>query len=121
LSDALRLELEPFNIQVTLVEPGAIKTNFDQAVHSHGDEILSNPVSPYLALYRKYQQVSDGMRLQEPGPEVVSKVIQHAMESSKPKARYLAGMAFPGGLVISFRDVIWDIVVRQLFKISPQE
>lgn len=54
ISDALRLELEPFNIQVILVEPGAIKTNFDKIMHDYGDEILSNPTSPYLPLYRKY-------------------------------------------------------------------
>ena len=101
LSDALRLELAPFNIQVILIEPGAIKTNFDQTVHSRGDELLSNPVSPYLPLYRKYQQVSDGMRQVEPGPEAVSKVVQQAIEASKPKARYLAGVAFSGRLVIN--------------------
>jgi NAD(P)-dependent dehydrogenase (short-subunit alcohol dehydrogenase family) len=121
LSDALRLELAPFNIQVILVEPGAIKTNFDQTVHARGDALLSNPASPYLPLYRKYQRVSDGMRQQEPGPEAVSKVVQQAMETSKPKARYLAGVAFPGRMVIYMRDLIWNPVVRQMFKVKPQE
>jgi NADP-dependent 3-hydroxy acid dehydrogenase YdfG len=120
ISDALRLELEPFNIQVILVEPGAIKTNFDQTMHHHGDEILVNSSSPYCSLYRKTAQVSDGMRHQEPGPEVVSNVIQQAIESSNPKARYLAGVAFSGKLVISLRDYVWDLVVKQMFKIIPQ-
>lgn len=118
MSDAMRLELEPFNIQVILVEPGAIKTNFDQTVHTHGDEILSNPASPYLPLYRHYQQVSDSMRKQEAGPEVVSKVIRKVMETPKPKARYLAGVSFPTQAVMFMRDLIWDFAVRQLFKIS---
>ena len=121
LSDALRWELKPFNIQVILIEPGAIKTNFDQTVHTYGDEILSNSSSPYMPLYRKYQQVSDGMRGQEPGPEAVSKVIQLALESSKPKARYLAGVGFSVRLAISLRDFAWDSIVRQLFKLAPQE
>jgi NADP-dependent 3-hydroxy acid dehydrogenase YdfG len=121
VSDALRLELEPFGIQVILVEPGAIKTNFDQTVHTQGDVILSNPSSPYRSLYRKYQQVSDGMRRQEPGPEVVSKVVQQALESPKPRARYLAGFANSGRLVIALRDSVWDPVVRQMFKTSPQD
>ena len=84
-------------------------------------KILSNPVSPYLPLYRKYQQVSDDMRGQEPGPEAVSRVIQHALESPKPKARYLAGVSFSVRLVIFLRDYIWDSIVRQLFKLAPQE
>ena len=121
LSDALRWELKPFNIQVILIEPGAIKTNFDRTVHTFGDEILSNPSSPYLPLYRKYQKVSDGMRGQEPGPEAVSKVIEHAIESSKPRARYLAGVNFSVRLTISLRDLVWDSVVGQLFKLASQE
>lgn len=121
LSDALRWELQPFNIQVILIEPGAIKTNFDQTVHTYGDEILSNSASPYIPLYCKYQQVSDGMRGQEPGPETVSKVIQLALESLKPKARYLAGVDFSVRLAIFLRDFAWDSIVRQLFKLSPQE
>ena len=43
LSDALRWELKPFNIQVVLIEPGAIKTNFDRTVHTYGDEDSIEP------------------------------------------------------------------------------
>ena len=121
LNDALRIELKPFNIQVILIEPGAIKTNFDRTVHAKGDKILSNPASAYQALYRKYQQVSDGMRGQEPGPEAVSKVVQEAVETSKPLARYLAGVAFSGRLVMALRDLVWDMVAQQMFKVSSQE
>jgi NADP-dependent 3-hydroxy acid dehydrogenase YdfG len=120
ISDALRLELEPFHIQVVLIEPGAIKTNFDLTVHQHGDEILSNPGSPYLPLYQKYQLTSDGLRVNEPGPEAVSKVVQKVIESAKPKARYLAGVGFSMQLVISLRDAIWETIVRQMYKIYPQ-
>jgi NADP-dependent 3-hydroxy acid dehydrogenase YdfG len=121
ISDALRMELEPFNIQVILIEPGAIKTNFDKTVHVYGDKILSNPTSPYIPLYRVYQRVSDGMREHEPGPEAVTNVIQHALESSKPKARYLAGTAFSMKLVMALRDSVWDLIIRHLFKATPQD
>jgi NAD(P)-dependent dehydrogenase (short-subunit alcohol dehydrogenase family) len=118
ISDALRLELEPFNIQVILIEPGAIRTNFDRTVHAHGDAILSNPASPYLPLYRKYQQVSDGMRGQELGPGAVSKVIQNAIEASNPKARYLAGVNISGRVVLHLRDLVWNFAVRQMFNVT---
>jgi NADP-dependent 3-hydroxy acid dehydrogenase YdfG len=121
ISDALRFELKLSNIQVILIEPGAIKTNFDQTVHTYGDRITANPASAYHALYRKYQQVSDGMRGQEPGPETVSKVVQEAIESAKPKARYLAGVAFSAKVAIVLRDLVWDKVSQQLFKMTPQE
>jgi NADP-dependent 3-hydroxy acid dehydrogenase YdfG len=118
ISDALRLELEHFNIQVILIEPGAIRTNFDRTVHAHGDAILSNPASPYLPLYRKYQQVSDGMRGQAPGPETVSNVIQNVIQSSNPKARYLAGVDISGSFILHLRGLIWNFAVRQMFKVT---
>ncbi|MGD0753405.1 MAG: SDR family oxidoreductase [Anaerolineales bacterium] len=120
ISDALRLELEPYGIQVILVEPGAIKTSFEQTVHTRAEFILTNPESPYRALYRQYQQVSDEMRRQESGPEVVSKVIQQVIESSKPKNRYLVGVAISGRLVNSLRDIAGDSVVRHMFKIRAR-
>jgi NAD(P)-dependent dehydrogenase (short-subunit alcohol dehydrogenase family) len=121
ISDALRLELAPFNIQVILIEPGAIKTNFDQTVHALGGEILSYTASQYLPLYRQYFQVSEGMRRQEPGPEAVSKVIQQALESSRPKARYLAGVPFSTKLVIHLGGSVWNFVVKRMYKITTQE
>lgn len=121
ISDAMRLELEQFNIQVVLVEPGAIKTQFDRTVHQYGDAILTNSNSAYLGLYRQYQQVSDSMRNQEPGPEAVSRVVCKILTASKPKARYFAGVTFLTQLVIHLRDLVWEPAVCQMFKITPQE
>jgi len=118
LSDALRLELEPFGIQVVLVEPGGVKTNFADSAEAKAQGILTNPSSPYQALYQKFQQINVDMRKREPGPEVVSRVIQQATETPRPKARYLAGIAFSGRLVIGLRDMVWDRVVRQMFKVA---
>lgn len=116
LSDALRFEVAPFNIQVILIEPGAIKTNFDQTVHAFGDGITSNPATPYRSMYTKYQQVSDRLRGLEPGPEAVSSVVMHALETAKPKARYLAGASLPTALVLHFRDYLWELAAGQMYK-----
>ncbi|MGE5222121.1 MAG: SDR family oxidoreductase [Omnitrophica WOR_2 bacterium] len=117
LSDALRMELAPFGIQVVVVEPGSIKTQFHATVASNGQKIFSNPASPYQPLYEQYEKVNEEMRQQEPGPETVSSVVQQAMETSRPKARYLAGFPLTGRLVIRLGDPVWDRVVRQMFKI----
>jgi len=47
-------------------------------------------------------------------------VVQQAIVSSNPKTRYLAGMVFSGKIVISLIDYVWDLVVKQMFKIIPQ-
>ena len=117
LSDALRLELETFGIHVIVVEPGSIKTRFHATVEAHGQAIFARPESPYQGLYRQYQTVTEEMRKKEPGPEAVSRVVQKAIEVPHPKARYLAGFPFPGGLVLHLGSTAWDLIVRQMFKI----
>jgi len=121
MSDALRLEVAPFGIHVVLVEPGSIKTHFHTRVEANAREVFSNPHSPYQQLYDQYQKVTADMRQKEPGPEAVSLVVQHAIEASKPKARYLAGFPFPGKLVLLLGDPVWDLVVRNMFKIHERK
>jgi NAD(P)-dependent dehydrogenase (short-subunit alcohol dehydrogenase family) len=118
LSDALRLELAPFGIQVVLVEPGSIRTQFHTTVEANAQQIFTKPNSPYRALYEQCQKVTAGLRQQEPGPEVVSRVVQRAMTTTRPKARYVAGFPFFGRLVLHLGDPVWDLIVRQMFKIT---
>jgi NADP-dependent 3-hydroxy acid dehydrogenase YdfG len=118
LSDALRIEVAPFGIQVVVVEPGAIKTQFDDTAQSHTRDIVSNQASPYFPLYQKSDKSAASMRKNEPGPEAVSRVIQQVLESSKPKTHYLAAFPFLGNLVLHLRDFVWDVALRQMFKIN---
>ena len=119
LSDALRVELQPFGIQVVVVEPGAIKTHFDETALAHARDILSNSASPYQRLYRKSDEFADSMRRQESGPDAVSRVIQQAIETPRSKARYVAGVDFSGRLVLRLRDFVWDTVLQHIFKLEP--
>lgn len=120
LSDSLRLELFPFGVQVILVEPGAIKTQFDDTAQAHGRAILSNSASPYKSLYQRSDEFSKSMRQQEVGPEIVSQVVQQAIEAPRPKARYHANIPFAAELLMMhWGDPVWDLVLRRLFKIEP--
>lgn len=119
LSDAARLELAPFGVKVILIEPGAIQTHFDATAQAHAQQILSITDSPYRALYQKSDEFAESMRKQEQGPEVVSKIIQQAIEAPNPRARYLAGVALPGRLVLYLRDLVWDTVLQRTFKFVP--
>ncbi len=118
LSDALRIELAPFGIHVVVVEPGAIKTRFDDTAQTHAQEILSNSTSPYGPLYRLSDQFAASMRTHESGPEIVSEIIQQAIETPKPKARYHAGISFSGELVLHLGDSVWDLALRRMFKVD---
>ena len=118
LSNALRLELAPFGIQVVVIEPGSIKTNFLDTIQSHSQDTFSDPASPYQPLYQKFFKFNADMGQNASGPEVVSRVIQQALDAPNPKARYLAGVAFSGKLAIYLRDLLWDSVVKSMFKVT---
>ncbi len=72
LSDALRVELASFGIQVVVIEPGSIRTNFDQTVLAQGADIRANPDSPYKALYKLSDDFAASMIKTQCGPEIVS-------------------------------------------------
>jgi NADP-dependent 3-hydroxy acid dehydrogenase YdfG len=121
LSDALRLELAPFGIQVVVVEPGAIQTRFDATGQVYARDILFNPASPYRPLYQQSEKFSAEMRRYEPGPDAVCVVIEQVLNTHHPKARYLAAVNFSGRLVLSLRDFLWESASRMMFKIDAME
>ncbi|MCY9865266.1 oxidoreductase [Vibrio coralliirubri] len=91
-SDCLRLELEPKGINVVVLEPGAIKTEFPEVMSK---QVLGNSGNgPYQDLAKRVSNLS----LKESGKDgagsptsVISKVIQEIINSPKPKTRYAAG------------------------------
>ena len=117
LSDALRWELAPFGIQVVLIEPGPIKTRFDETFREAGVMESEVASSPYRALYHQIDKFSASMRTSEPGPEVVTEVLLKAITTPKPKARYLAGVKFPATLALSLRDMLWETIASRTFKV----
>ena len=90
-SDCLRLELSPFNIDVVIVEPGVIKTEFEDVMLAPMMERSGN--SAYGEIAHKLEQ-----RMKESyeqgfasDPEVIAKVVSQAVKAKKPKTRYAAG------------------------------
>jgi len=118
LTDALRLELAPFGIAVVMVEPGPIKTRFDTTVKAHAKTILSNAGSPYYPLHRRSTQITTNMRHGEPGPEVVSRIVQQAIEAAQPRARYLAGVKPLNRLIFHLGVSVRDVIFKQLYQIT---
>jgi NAD(P)-dependent dehydrogenase (short-subunit alcohol dehydrogenase family) len=92
LSDALRYEVRPFGIDVVVIEPGPIKTRFgDTAIDSI--RATASSESPYAAfntiLQKKIREAYEGpMAMLAAGPEAVAKVIDKAINTSRPKTRY---------------------------------
>lgn len=111
LSDSLRMELKQFNIDVVLIEPGAIKSEWEGIAINHllevsGKTAYKNLVEKQVKLFeRTYKTVGSD-------PIVVAKTILNAVDSSRPKTRYVVG----GGakLILFFRKILSDKLFDKL-------
>ncbi len=90
MTDALRLELYPFGIEVVLIEPGYIPTGFQGAAREHSYAYFKNPNSPYARVYRSYEQARKSLDRQGVAdtPEDCARVVLRALRDTPPKARY---------------------------------
>ncbi len=92
LSDALRLELAPFGVQVALVEPGLIRTEFADRSMGWISEQREN-TSPWNAVIAR----ADAMKVQadrfSAKPAVVTRAIRHAIEARRARVRYVVPFA----------------------------
>jgi NAD(P)-dependent dehydrogenase (short-subunit alcohol dehydrogenase family) len=103
LSDGLRLELAPFGIHVSLVEPGVIDTGFTdrsmQEIAKFRDR--DSRYAPVLARADEMRKMSDRSAV---GPACISRAIEKAATDRRPRARYLA----------PFRAVLMMMIVKRL-------
>jgi len=91
VSDAMRMELAHFGIQVVLIEPGFIPTNINQAsaglsamyVQNAAASAYARTYSGFLEMWKKVVNRSRSK------PEDCARVILQAIRADSPKARYL--------------------------------
>jgi len=124
MSNALRLELYPFNIQVILIEPGYIVTGIQQASMDLSKPYLEKMNSgPYAPLYARFlASVTKSRTASETTPEDCARVVLKAAEARNPKVRYtvtrLAFVAKWLKRLLSDRAV--DAIFRRRFGITRQ-
>ena len=125
LSNALRLELYPFNVEVILIEPGYIMTNFQQTAKDLAESYIEGSSgSPYAKIYSgAIAGATNSRRESKTTPEDCARVILHAIEASHPKARYtvtpLAKWAAFGRRILP--DTLLDSFLRRKFGIVREE
>lgn len=93
LSNALRLELTPWRIPVSVVVPGAMRTQIFAKADEAAAKALADADPERRALYAsQLQAVAQAQEKQQlrPVTAVVNSVL-HAVESKHPKATYIAG------------------------------
>jgi NAD(P)-dependent dehydrogenase (short-subunit alcohol dehydrogenase family) len=88
MTRCLRLELAPWNIQLSLVIPGFVDTpTFDKA-REQGKDTRDAPGNPYKKWMDNLDDFAASQTSQAISPDVVAKVIFNAATAAKPKHRY---------------------------------
>ena len=115
-SESLSLEVQPFGIDVVLIEPGSYQTNIWSAVNS----IQFPSVSPYQTYLTSLLQVMESSKKSYGDPSEVAELIAKiASQRKKPKLRYLIGSGVKRNLF--FKNVlpgriIEKIIVKSILK-----
>lgn len=90
-ADTLRLEVKEDNIQVSLIEPGPILSNFRNNAYEQFKQWIDKDNSAHI---KKYQAMIKRLETVGPsapftlGPEAVTKCVIHALQSKNAKIRY---------------------------------
>mmetsp|Transcript_5460 Transcript_5460/g.13189 ORF Transcript_5460/g.13189 Transcript_5460/m.13189 type:complete len:287 (+) Transcript_5460:28-888(+) len=114
-SDCLRVELHPFNVKVSIIEPGAIRTGHaDTIMPVGGNDHQRSAYTPYRETYMK-NFVDSGEKYGSP-PTVVSNAVIKASESQNPKRRYVVGFTLLLFLRSWFGDTVYDRITLQMMK-----
>ena len=87
LSDALRLELKPFGIDVVLIEPGAIDTEWGGIAISN--LLDTSGTGAYQAAVRSQAAMLERAFQHASSPQVIADAIVHAATAPRPKIRYV--------------------------------
>lgn len=121
MSDAMRNELRPFGIQVVLIEPGVIRTNFADTSKALVDG-YNVPESPYARALAHTDTLVERTEKMAVGPEIIARAMRRAIESRRPAARYIA--PFKAKLMFGMFRVLptsWtDRLMRRITFLTPR-
>jgi NAD(P)-dependent dehydrogenase (short-subunit alcohol dehydrogenase family) len=127
LSDALRFEVRGFGVDVVLIQPGLIRTEFSQT--AVGGMTGVDEAGPYRELSRAVRRNTvEGYRkgpLARLGgePDAVARVIERALEARRPRTRYTVTAS--ARVLLAQRalvpDRVWDALLRTQYPTPGRE
>jgi len=91
MADALRLEVAPFGVHVSIVEPGTIATPIWTKPQRAVDEFPPEAVALYGERVEQFRRLAAERAGKAVPPDEVAKAVEHALTAAKPKTRYLVG------------------------------
>jgi short-subunit dehydrogenase len=116
LSDSLRNEVKQFGIDVIVIEPGGIKSEWGQIAMDSLIKTSGN--TAYKELAGKFTNAFAQTVDKNPEPIIIAELIKKGIEAKKPKARYSGGYMAAPGLFFArfFPDGLKDKVIMSQVK-----
>ena len=119
LTDALRMEVTAFGVDVALVEPGITRSSFVEK-STESDGMGGEPDSPYAALRASVSRSNTEAytnRMMSVSAESVAQVVTSAVAADRPRTRYLLT---PAAKVMAAThavagDRVWDRLMARQF------
>jgi len=121
VSDALRRELAPMGIAVSVVSPGAIWTPIWGKIAAEGERVIAAAPDAVADLYRetylRFLQANErNARNSRTTPADVAAVVYSALTAGKPRTRYRVGSDVRRGTLLArlLPDTVIDGMFRQI-------
>jgi NAD(P)-dependent dehydrogenase (short-subunit alcohol dehydrogenase family) len=95
LSDTLRLEMHPFGVRVSAVEPGAISTPAVEKTLGDIEKVIADlsaeAQTQYGHMLRTFARKAYAREKAGSSPDVVARAVHHALTATRPRIRYRVG------------------------------
>ena len=120
LSDSIRIELAPLGIDVVVIEPGAIRTEWGGIAAASVLERSGD--GPYAEQARRTAKVLAAGEHQGSSPDVVAHAIGRAVTAKWPRTRYAVGSGAKPMLLAAWLlpDRIMDRMVTGFYRIAAR-
>jgi NAD(P)-dependent dehydrogenase (short-subunit alcohol dehydrogenase family) len=114
ISDCMRMELKQFGIDVVLIEPGGIKTEWNNIARDNlakvsGQTVYGDLVHKQVKMLKFFDAIGSE-------PIVIAKTIFRAVKSRRPKARYVAGRG--STTMLALRKILPDKMFDRMILIQ---
>lgn len=119
VTDALRMELRPFGVRVSIVEPGATTSRAPEKLVANARRAMADSFSvrakvDYADTFSAVvERIASGHARQGSPPEVIARAVVHALTARRPRTRYPAGGK--AKLLTTLARMLPDCALDQLF------